>query len=92
MHFKLYYDENTQTKGNNIMFEQIREIVSKELHVSPDEIQLETNLVEDLGADSLSLVTVVMTVEDTLGVSFPDEVAYGFKTPKDIIDYLEANK
>ncbi len=74
------------------MFEQIREIVSKELHVEPDAVQLDTNIIEELGADSLSLVTIIMTVEDTTGVSIPDDVAYGFKTPKDIIDYIESNK
>ncbi len=74
------------------MFEQIREIISKELHIEPDMIQPETNIVEELGADSLSLVTIVMEIEDTLGVSIPDEVAYGIKSPKDVIDYIESNK
>ncbi len=74
------------------MFEQIQEIISKELHVHPDEIKPDTNIVEELGADSLSLVTIIMTVEDSMNVSIPDEVAYGFKTPAEIVEYLENNK
>ncbi len=74
------------------MFEQIREIISKELHIEPDMVQLETNIVDELGADSLSLVTIIMTIEDTMGISIPDDIAYGFKTPKDMIDYIESDK
>ncbi len=74
------------------MFEQIREIISKEVHIDPDIIQLETNIVEELGADSLTLVTIVMEIEETLGISIPDEVAYSIKTPKDVIDYIDSCK
>ncbi len=74
------------------MFEKIQEIIAKELHVEPDEIKPDTNIVEELGADSLSLVTIIMTVEDTMGVSIPDDVAYAFKTPAEIVEYLNNNK
>ena len=56
------------------------------------EITRETKIIEDLGADSLDAVELIMTLEDEFGVTVSDEVAQNFKTVGDIIDFLESNQ
>ena len=70
-----------------MIFEKVREIVAEQLGISEDEIKLETNFVDDLGADSLDLFQVVMELEDAFDVKF-DEVD-GLKTVADAVKYIE---
>jgi acyl carrier protein len=70
---------------------KVLEIVSDMTGVSAETITLETNPAEDLGADSLDAVEIVMTVEDEFDVSVPDEDAEKWKTVKDIVDWVEKN-
>jgi len=74
------------------MFEQIVEIISKQLKADPDQINADTNIMEDLGADSLDVVELLMALEETFGVSVPDEDVPGLKTVKDIADYVETHQ
>ena len=71
------------------MLEQIIEIISAQLKKDAGQITPETNITEDLGADSLDIVELLMTIEETFGVSVPDEDIPGLKTIKDIADYIE---
>ena len=71
------------------MFEQIVDIISKQLKTEADEIAQDTNIMDDLGADSLDVVELLMSIEETFGVSVPDEDVAGLKTVKDIVDYIE---
>jgi len=74
------------------MFEQIVEIISKQLKAEPDQINPDTNIMEDLGADSLDVVELLMALEETFGVTVPDEDVPGLKTVKDIADYVELHQ
>jgi len=74
------------------MFEQIVDIISKQLKADADEISPSTNIMEDLGADSLDVVELLMAIEETFGVSVPDEDVTGLKTIQDIVDYIEAHQ
>ena len=74
------------------MFEQIVEIISRQLKAEPDQIVPDTNVMEDLGADSLDVVELLMAIEETFGVSVPDEDVPGLKTVKDIVDYVESHQ
>ena len=74
------------------MFEQIAEIISKQLKAEPENITLQTSVMEDLGADSLDVVELLMVIEESFGVSVPDEDVPGLKTVKDIVDYVESHK
>ncbi|MCL2096046.1 MAG: acyl carrier protein [Oscillospiraceae bacterium] len=74
------------------MLEQIVDIISKQLKTEPEEITPETNITEDLGADSLDIVELLMSIEEAFGVSVPDEDVQGLKTIKDIVDYVESKK
>ena len=70
-----------------MVFEKVREIVAEQLGISEDEIKLETNFVDDLGADSLDLFQVVMELEDAFDVKV-EEVA-ALKTVADAVKYIE---
>ena len=71
------------------MFEKVKTILAEQLNVKTDKIKLESKIVEDLGADSLDVVEMLMSVEDKFSVSVSDEEAVNLKTVKDIVDLLE---
>lgn len=70
-------------------FEKVRTIIADVFGISEDEIKLETNLGEDLGADSLDAVEVIMGIEDEYDIKIGDDDAKKIKTVKDIVDYLD---
>ena len=75
------------------MFEKVKSIVSEQLSIdNPDTITLETSLTEDLEADSLDAVEVIMALVDEFGIEIPDEEAENFKTIGDICKFIENNK
>jgi len=74
------------------MQEQIIEIISAQLKKDAEQITPETNIMDDLGADSLDVVELLMTIEETFGVSVPDEDVPGLKTIGDITAYIESHK
>ncbi len=71
------------------MFEKVKSILAEQLNVKADKIKLESRIVEDLGADSLDVVELLMSVEDKFNVSVNDEEAVTLKTVKDIVDLLD---
>ncbi len=73
------------------MFEQVRDIIVDTLSCDRDEVTPETNLFEDLNADSLDAVELNMALEDKLHVSIPDEELANMKTVGDLTAYVEAN-
>jgi len=75
------------------MFERIVEIIAEQLGLEDtDHIKPTTSLLEDLDADSLDAVEIIMALEDEYGVEIPDEEVEKFKDIKDIIKYIEANR
>ena len=71
------------------MLETIKAILVKHLKIDPNTITENTNLQEDLGADSLDLVDVVMSLEDEFDKEIPDEDVESIKTVGDIVSYIE---
>jgi acyl carrier protein len=69
--------------------EKVMDVVCKQLNVSKDKLTPETSFVNDLSADSLDLVELVMELEDQFGVSIPDEEAEKIQTIGDAIKYVE---
>ena len=75
------------------MFEKIKSIISEQLSIDDvDTITLDTSLTEDLEADSLDAVEVIMALEDEFGIEIPDAEAENFKTIGDICKFIENNK
>ena len=71
--------------------EDVRELVIEQLGVSEDEITDEARFIEDLGADSLDTVELVMAFEEEFGCEIPDDAAEKILTIKDAITFIEAN-
>ena len=74
------------------MQEKIIKLVAEKKKKKVEDIKLDSRLVEDLGADSLDVVELIMTFEDEFGVSLPDEEVEKMKTIKDVITYIEKIK
>ncbi len=71
----------------------IQKMIANQLGLSdPSSITLETSLLDDLGADSLDAVEIIMAIEDEFGLEIPDEVAESLKTIGEIVEYVEENK
>ena len=74
------------------MFAQLQEILAKQLNISKDKIKPESRLLEDLNADSLDFVELLMTLEDEFGITISDEDAKNLKTIDDVCKYIESHK
>ena len=70
--------------------EKVKEIVVKQLDVSEDQVTPEAKFIEDLGADSLDQVELIMALEEEFGADIPDEDAEKLQTVGDAISYVEA--
>jgi acyl carrier protein len=68
---------------------RVKEIVVEQLGVNPDQVTPQASLIEDLGADSLDAVELVMVFEEEFGTEIPDEDAEKLQTVGDIIKYLD---
>ena len=73
-------------------FDKVADILAKQLSTDKTKIKPETNILTDLGADSLDLVEVLMSLEEEFGISIPDEVIPEIKTVGDLVKYIDANK
>ncbi|MCL1886639.1 acyl carrier protein [Oxalobacter vibrioformis] len=71
--------------------QRVKKIVAEQLGVAEDEIKLESSFVDDLGADSLDTVELVMALEDEFEIEIPDEQAEKITTVKQAVDYATAN-
>ncbi|MBR6594163.1 MAG: acyl carrier protein [Clostridia bacterium] len=71
------------------MKDRIIEVLAKQLRIDPSEINENSNILEDLGADSLDLVEILMTLESEMGIVISDEDALTLKTVGDVAAYLE---
>jgi acyl carrier protein len=69
--------------------EKVIEIISQKLNLSKDQVKPEASFVDDLGADSLDLVELVMAMEEAFGMEVPDEDAEKLRTVKDVIEYVK---
>jgi len=73
------------------MFEKLADLIASELSVSKANITRETSLQDDLGADSLDAVELIMSIEDQFEVSIPEDISSNLKTVGDIMNFLENN-
>ena len=69
--------------------EKVKDIISEQLGVKKEEIKLESSFIDDLGADSLDTVEVVMALEEEFGIEIPDEDAEKITTVGEAVKYIE---
>lgn len=73
------------------MFEKIQEIIADKLSINAEDITVESSFVEDLNADSLDIVELIMALEDELELEIPDEDVENFKTVGDVVNYVKTH-
>jgi acyl carrier protein len=71
------------------LLEDIKEVVVEQLSVNPDEVKNDAKFVEDLGADSLDVVELVMALEEKFDIEIPDDEAEKIQTLNDVVAYIE---
>lgn len=72
-----------------MVIDEIKQILAKQLRIDANTINDDSNIIEDLGADSIDLVELLMTIEEKKGIVVSDEDAVKLKTVKDVADYIE---
>jgi acyl carrier protein len=72
--------------------EKVREKIAEQLGVAADEVKPESSFIEDLGADSLDIVELVMALEEEFNIEISDEDAEKIRTVKDVVGYIQAHK
>lgn len=73
-------------------FDDVKAIVVEQLGVSADEVKMESKFVDDLNADSLDVVELIMALEEKLGVEIPDEDAEKMTSVSDVVAYIDSKK
>ncbi len=74
-----------------MVFEKIREILCDQLDLEEDKVTMESSIVDDLGADSLDVVDLIMSLEEEFDVEIPDEEIENIKLVGDLVRYIENN-
>ena len=75
-----------------MVFDKVKEIISRELNIDSSKVTPEAHLEKDLGADSLDAVEVIMALEDEFDISVDDDALQTIKTVQDLVEYIEAHK
>ncbi len=83
---------STEEGGEYIVFEKVKEIVVEQLGVDESEVVLDASFIDDLGADSLDIVELIMALEEEFDLEIPDTDAEKIATVNDAVEYIKANK
>ena len=73
-------------------FDKVKEIVVEQLGVDEAEVAMNSTFIDDLGADSLDIVELIMAFEEEFSIEIPDEIAEKIKTVKDAVEYIDKEK
>jgi acyl carrier protein len=74
-----------------MIFEKVKDIISDQLGIDADEISMESSFIDDLGADSLDIVELIMSLESEFDLEIPDEDAEKITLVSDVVDYIKAH-
>ncbi len=74
-----------------MLLDEVKEILVAQLDIKAEDIELKTNLFDDLDMDSLDAIDLAMTIEEQYSIEVPDEVIKNFKTVEDVVTYIENN-
>lgn len=72
-----------------MIFEKVQEKISEQLGIDAEEVTMESSFIEDLGADSLDIVELLMALEEEFDIEIPDEEAEKLVTVSDVVDYIK---
>lgn len=74
------------------VYSKLKEIIVEQLAVDPDDVSMEASFIDDLNADSLDLVELIMEIEEKFGIQVPDDAAEKIKTVGDAVSYIQENQ
>jgi len=74
-----------------IVFEKVKKIIAEQLGVDEDEITMESSFIDDLGADSLDIVELIMALEEEFDIEIPDSEAEKISVVGDVVEYIKNN-
>lgn len=74
-----------------MIFEKVQSIVSEQLGIGVEEVTMEASFIDDLGADSLDIVELIMALETEFDLEIPDEEAEKITTVTDVVEYIKAH-
>ena len=74
------------------LFDEVKEVIVEQLNVAPEEVKPEAKFVEDLGADILDVVEMIMALEEKFEIEIPDSEAEKIQTVQDVVNYIEQHK
>ncbi|ACM60258.1 acyl carrier protein [Caldicellulosiruptor bescii] len=77
---------------NSEIFEKVKKIIADKLDIEEDKITPESSFLDDLGADSLDIVELIMELEEEFGIEIPDEDAEKIRTVADAVKYIEEHQ
>jgi acyl carrier protein len=72
-----------------MVFEKLRTLLAQQLEISEDKIEMDTNIIDDLGADSLDVVELIMSLEDEYGIVITDEAVREMYTVREVCEFIE---
>lgn len=72
-----------------MVYEKLRELLARQLDIDEDRITMDTNIVDDLGADSLDVVELIMSLEDEYGIVITDEAVRELYTVREVVEFVE---
>ena len=75
-----------------MVFDRVKEILCDQLDVEPEKATMDSLIADDLGADSLDVVEVIMSLEDEFGIEVPDEAVKDVRTVGDVVNYIEEHQ
>ena len=75
-----------------MIFEKVQEKVADQLSIDPEDVTMESSFIDDLGADSLDIVELLMALEEEFDIEIPDEEAEKLITVGDVVDYIKNNQ
>lgn len=75
-----------------MIFEKVRTILANQLGIDEDDVTMAAVITDDLGADSIDIVDIVMSFEDEFGIEIPDDATDYIKTVGDVVKYIEDNQ
>lgn len=75
-----------------MVFEKLKEIICDQLDLEPENVSEDSLIIEDLGADSLDIVDIVMTIEEEFNVEVPDDAIEQIRTVGDVVKYIESKQ
>ena len=86
---RIIYEFSLEVKRRMVQ-EKVIAVIAKQLEISESEVKMDSLFIDDLGADSLDIVDLIMALEDEFDIEISDEDAEDIKTVKDIVDYINS--